>query len=303
MSKTWNSTRLACVCWACLTFVATAGEKPIVFVSIPAQAWLVKQLAGETLEVRTFLAVGGNPHSFEPTAHQIKRLAQANLYFTIGIPFETALTTRAAKLNTALKISAMDRGIEKLGAYALQHDHAANDHACMAGGDPHIWLAPQLMAVMASNAVATLTQVFPQDQAALSQRLRTIVSDISALDAEIRERLKPLTIRTWMVTHPSWRYFAHTYGLTLLVLEQDGKAPTARHLAQMIQKATESKVALVFAEPQFDPQPARTLARQIGARVMVIDPLREDWPALMREVAETLSGRASSQPHPKTEGL
>ena len=45
----------------------------------------------------------------------------------------------------------------------------------------------------------------------------------------------------------------------------------------------------VFAEPQYDRRPVVTLARQIGARVEVIDPLAEAWPEMMRDVAAKLA--------------
>lgn len=110
------------------------------------------------------------------------------------------------------------------------------------------------------------------------------------VDREVRAKLQALPSRTWVVYHPSWGYFADAYGLTLQVIEEDGKSPSARHLAQVIRAAQAAGVKTVFTEPQYDKRPAQTLAAQIGARVAVIDPLREEWPALMREVSAKLAG-------------
>ncbi len=275
---------------------AGAEERPVVFVSIPPQAWLVKRLAGEAAEVQTLLPLGANPHTYEPSARQIRKLAEASLYLTVGIPFEKPMAARAgrlnAALNVALNVAAMDAGLQKRGAH--EHDHAGDaeaGHDCLAGGDPHVWLSPRLLCAMASNTVSALARALPQRRPALAAALETTVAEIRATDAAARAALRELPVRTWVVYHPSWGYFADEYGLTLLAVEEDGKAPSAKHLAEVIAQAQAAGVKTVFTEPQYDRRPAETLARQVGARVAVIDPLQEDWPALIRDVAEKLGGR------------
>jgi len=277
----------------CLSFlfvaVLAAEERPVVFVSIPPQAWLVKRLAGEAVGVETLLTAGANPHTFEPGARQVKKLAGASLYLTLGMPFETRLAGRAGKLNPALKVLGMDAGIVKAGAD--EHDHHAGHDDCTAGGDPHIWLSPRLFCAMASNTVTALEQVIPQRRAEFSANLLKTVAEIGETDRAVRDAVQKVAERTWVVYHPSWGYFAADYGLTLLVIEQDGKAPAARHLAEVIGQARAAHVNVVFAEPQYDKRPAQTLADQIGARLETINPLQEDWVALMRAVAAKLAER------------
>jgi zinc transport system substrate-binding protein len=270
-----------------------AQERPVVFVSIPPQAWLVKRLAGDAADVQTLLANGANPHTYEPTARQLKQLSDAALFLTIGLPFEVPLTARAARLNTALAVAAMDAGVAKREGHEHAHvrdrGHGELGHVCAAGGDPHIWLAPPLLCAMASNTVTALERMLPQQRAALAANLEKTVAEIRAVDGAVRAKLGGLTVRTWVVYHPSWAYFADTYGLTLLAVEADGRPPSAKQLANVIRQAQDAGVRTVFAEPQYDKRPVKTLAKQIGARLEVIDPLAEDWPALMRDVAEKLS--------------
>lgn len=267
-----------------------AQARPVVFVSIPPQAWLVKRLAGDAAEVQTLLASGVNPHTYEPNSRQLRKLAEASLYLTVGMPFEAPLAERAGALNPSLTVAAMDTGIAKRGAHAHDHDHGAPGHVCGgAGGDPHIWLAPRLMCAMASNTVTALERALPALRPGLAERLAATVAEIRAADDAVRERLAGLRTRTWVVYHPSWSYFAESYGLVLLAVEEDGKTPSARHLAEVIRQAREAGVRAVFTEPQYDRRPVTTLARQVGARLEVIDPLAEAWPELMRDVAAKLA--------------
>jgi len=146
------------------------------------------------------------------------------------------------------------------------------------------------MCAMASNTLAALAEALPENRTQMTENLHGAMAEILAADDTVRAELKGLKSRTWVVYHPSWGYFAETYGLTLLILEQDGKTPSAKHLAQVIRQAQAAGVKTVFTEPQYDKRPARILAEQIGARLTVIDPLQEDWPALMRDVAKKLAG-------------
>lgn len=277
---------------------AVGADAPAtVCVSIPPQAWLVKHVSGGSVGVMTLLPPGANPHTYEPTVKQMKELAGASLYLTVGIPFERPLAARVGKLNPALRIAATDAGIQKHGADAHDghaHEHGEADHdadGCMAGGDPHIWLSPPCFCAMASNTAAALTGLLPAPQ--LAANLQATVAAIRAVDEDIGARLKGMTMRTWAVYHPSWHYFADRYGLSLLAIEQDGKAPSARQLARLVRETRSAGVKTVFTEPSFDRRPAQILADQIGAHVAVIDPLKEDWPALMRDVADNL---LSAQP-------
>jgi len=273
-----------------LALGAMAQDRPVVFVSIPPQAWLVRRLAGEAVDVQTLLPAGANPHLYEPTARQVKSLAQASFYFTLGLPFETTLATRTTKLGGTVRVAPMDLGIAKLGAHAHGEGCAHGTHTCGgAGGDPHIWLAPHLLSAMASNTVAALAQAMPQQREALADALTKTVAEITATDEAVRQVLRSAPQRTCVVYHPSWSYFAKAYGLSLLVIEQDGKAPSARHLANVIRQAKEAGVKVVFAEPQYDLKSAQTLAKQVGAQLETVDPLQEDWPALMRKAAAKLA--------------
>jgi zinc transport system substrate-binding protein len=271
-----------------VALAAGAAERPVVFVSISPQAWLVKRLAGESVEVQTLLSAGGNPHTFEPGARQVKKLSDATLYLTVGMPFEAALVSRASRLNPGLSVAGMDAGMAKLGG-GTAHDHDAPGHVCSAEGDPHIWLSPRLFCAMASNTVTALDRVFPQWHPAFVTNLACTVAEIQESDRAVRAAVRGASVKVWAAYHPSWSYFAEDYGLTLLVIEKDGKAPPARHLAEVIGRARAAGVKVVFAEPQYDSRPAQTVAKQVGARLETLDPLQEDWPALMRELAEKLN--------------
>ena len=89
----------------------------------------------------------------------------------------------------------------------------------------------------------------------------------------------------FMVFHPAWGYFADTYGLKQIPIEVAGKEPGARTLAQIIATGRRAQVKVIFVQTQFSRRTAETIAEALGARVVAVDPLAEDYLNNLRRVA------------------
>jgi zinc transport system substrate-binding protein len=85
-----------------------------------------------------------------------------------------------------------------------------------------------------------------------------------------------------MVYHPVLGYFAEEYGLTVLVIEAEGKEPTASGIVHLVDQAKENDIQVVFISPQFNPQSAKVIADEIGGRIVSVDSLAGDYIANMR---------------------
>ena len=265
--------------------VCAAGQ-PLVYVGLPPQRWLVRQLAGERVQAGLLLSPGQNPHTFEPTARQVKDLCAAQEYLMMGLPFERALVQKVQAINPGLQVLDMAAHVPR--RVLPSHAHPAgevDDDGCCEGADPHVWLTPAAMAIMASNTVAALLQVDPEGRGTYEARLAQLQKRLSLLDAELHATLAPVRGGVLLTYHASWGYFTDAYGLRQVSIEAEGRAPAARQLAALIDLARLAQVRRVFTEPPYDPKPSRTLADQIHAEVAIIDPLAEEWDTNLRAVA------------------
>ena len=59
-------------------------------------------------------------------------------------------------------------------------------------------------------------------------------------------------------------------------------------MALIIDRARREKTRYILVQPQFNPDPARTVADAIGAEVIVIDPLAYDWPESLRQLSRSM---------------
>jgi zinc transport system substrate-binding protein len=101
--------------------------------------------------------------------------------------------------------------------------------------------------------------------------------------------------KSFMVFHPSWGYFADTYGLRQIPIETGGKEPGARTLQQVIEQGQRAGVRVVFVQKQFSRRVAETVAHALNARIATVDPLAEDYLRNMRHVADIFAGELGKQ--------
>ena len=256
---------------------ATALE---LFVSILPQRSFAELVGGETVKVHVLVGPGRNPATYEPTARQMTSLARADLYWRIGMPFESRWLPRLRRLNPQLRILDAREGIPLLAARPA--------HAGETGADPHIWMDPGRVIRMVERLAEALAALDPDHAGGYRRRSEQLVRRLHALDTRIRQRLACLEHRSFMVFHPAWSYFAAAYGLEQLVIEHEGKRPGPRRLARLIARARAEGVRLLLVQQQFSDADARAVAEGTGAAVVRLDPLDPDYFGMMDTLVETL---------------
>lgn len=267
---------------------ASAARLPV-FVSILPQAFFVERVGGERVKVDVLVQPGQSPATYSPTPKQMVKLAEARIFFRIGVPFEKVFLPKIESSLPHLLVVDTSQGI------ALQtmdhHDHGGGHHDEEDEGtelDPHIWLDPMLVKKQAGIIKETLIRLDPQGAELYEKNYASFAGELDELDRELKETLAPLKGKTLLVFHPSYGYFARAYGLHQLAVETGGKQPSARQLAHIIETAKEKAVKIIFVQPQFSEKSARTVARAINGTVVALDPLARDYLANMRHIARSV---------------
>ena len=256
------------------------AERPSVVASIFPIADLARALGGDAFEVVVLLAPGASPATFELTPGQLRSLRAATVYLSVGAGLDGWVgDPPLAGGRTSQVILTQGLVLEA----AEGHDQA---------GNPHVWLDPVLVRDHLLPQIArALTEAAPASRERIRAGHAAMADSLTALEREIRQTLAPLENRAFLASHPAWTYFARRFGLVELgtVHSGPGDEPSPRALARLIDKARAAKVEVVFAEPQLGEAAAHALAEELGARVLVLDPLggpdvpgRDGYLALLR---------------------
>jgi zinc transport system substrate-binding protein len=259
-----------------------------IFVSIAPQAYFVERIGGERVDVEVLVAPGQSHETFEPAPKQMAALSGADLYFRIGLPFEDRLLDKLSAANDNVRVINTREGItlRQIEEYTDGSQDEGHDHHGQP--DPHIWLNPRLVEIQARHIAAGLTALDSLNKAVYEQNLRGFTQDLRQIDSTIAEILAPLKERKIYVFHPAFGYFTDAYKLTQVAVEIGGKEPGGQQLAELISRAQQDSVRVVFVQPQFSQKSARTIAEAIGGTVVPLDPLARDYLENLRRLARTI---------------
>lgn len=255
--------------------------KPVVTTSILPTAFFVERIGENDIEVNSIVRANADPHSFEPKVSDMKKLELSNIFFAVGIEYEDIWLDKFSKAYPNLKIiKTQGENIKYNKISHHNHDHSHDEF------DTHIWLDPIMVKDQAKIIAQALSQKYPQNAKIYSQNLDKFIQDIDKLDAYIKDSLKDIKNRKFMVFHPSWGYFAKRYHLTQIAIESGGKEPKPAALAELIKKANQEDIKVIFVSPGFSQKSAQLIAEQTGAKLIEIDHLSKDWLNNMYKIAQ-----------------
>lgn len=258
-------------------------SRPTISVSIEPLRYVVEAVAGDKYQVKTLMPQGASPETYEPTPRQMISLGESELVFRMGsLGFEqTQLPRMTASLPNARLIDA-GQGIQLIDS---DHHHD-ND---LESGDPHTWLAPQNLSLMAHNVAKALCQHDKANTAYYTQRAQRFEQQMRELDRELQQSMSQVKCRTFLIYHPALGYLAHQYALQQLAVEHDGKEPSAVYMQRLITQCKGEGVKVVFISKEHSGRAAERIAHEIGARVVTINPLDYDVPNQLKRIAQQLN--------------
>ncbi len=274
---------------ACAPADVVREGPPLVVVTIFPVADLTARLAGDAVRVETLLPPRASPATWEASPSQIRLLASASAYVSVGAGLDGWLDDLGSVTEGVRTLRITDG----MDLHAADHTHGeGHGHGDADGGDPHVWLDPILVRDgVLPRLEELLVGLAPDAADDLRDRAGALADSLTELDAWIARELAGAPRDGFVATHGAWGYFAERYGLEPMgsLYERPGHEPSAPGLARLVRGARDAGLTTVLAEPQLASSAALALAEELGATVTVIDPLggpgltgRESYLDMMR---------------------
>jgi len=258
-------------------------------------AHFAQKAGGEQVEVFMVTPSGVEPHDFEPTPRDIKRIREAGLFIYNGAGFEPWAeriepSLRAAGTRTLAVASSFD--LLKAGE-PDEHDGDEHGHG-QTVSDPHIWLDPLLAAGQTRLIGEALAAADPENAASYRDLANQYATMLEELHEEFRAGLSNCASRDLVVAHDAFGYLAKRYGLNVIPATGvfSGEEPSPRRIAEITRTIREKSITHIFFEPLSSPKVAGTIARETGAKTLPLNPLEgltkdqeaagEDYISVMR---------------------
>ncbi|MBI2912025.1 MAG: zinc ABC transporter substrate-binding protein [Chloroflexi bacterium] len=235
------------------------------------------RVGGDRVEVTNLVAAGGEPHDLELTPRDLERLRQSRLLVYIGSGFQPAVEKAIQAIDTSSLVT-----LDVTQDMSLMEGVPEEDEHESPGGradgpkrDTHVWLDPANMQAIATKVQDALSEIDPAGRPIYEMNAKTYVSTLAALDQEFRNGLKSCKRKEIVTSHAAFAYLANRYGLQQVpITGLDPEAePSPRRLQEVVQVARERNAKVIFFETLIDPKVADTIAREIGAKTMVLNPI------------------------------
>lgn len=291
------STALALLMAAMITtLVACAGPQPPPAASPAMDARLrtvatttivgdiVRQVAGDLVDVHVLLPVGADPHGFQPTPQDITRVAQADVIFVNGLGLEQFLQRMLESAGGDVRTVVVSQGVTPRELDAGHPESASGDHDETAaagddehaGEDPHVWTDPNNVRVWVANVAAALAELDPAHAHAFRANAESYDRELQALDTWIAGQVAeiPEANREMVMDHDVFGYFAERYGLAAVGTIVPGFStvaePSAQDLAALEDAMRRLDARAVFVGTSVNPALARRVAGDTGTQLVSI---------------------------------
>jgi zinc transport system substrate-binding protein len=285
---------------ACVALVATVGvtaacastdsptpdDKIGITAAFYPLAYISQRIGGDAVQVTNLAPPGAEPHDIELTPQQVAKIHDAGLVVYLG-GFQPAV-------DSAVDAEAADHSLDT-GALVPRLDGA--DEAGHPAKDPHIWLDPIRLATIGDKLAARLGEIDPAHKADYTTRAAELHRDLSTLDMEYSDGLKNCARHEIVTSHEAFGYLAQRYGLKQIGLSglDPETEPTPQRLASVADEAKRFGATTIFFETLVSPKIADTIAKEVGAKTAVLDPIEGlepgsagDYVSIMRANLATL---------------
>ena len=257
------------------------SEEKIVSVSIEPQKYLLDKLVGNKYTVNTAIPIGSNPETYDPSPAQMVNIGKSEIYFKVGnLGFENTWLKNISINNPQMSIIDCSLGIQTI------HD----DHG-HANGDPHIWSSTQTALTVATNMYNALIQHDTKHKDYYLDNFKALEKSILQTDSIVKSYVAEAPTKSFIIFHPALSYFAEQYGLHQYSIEVDGKNPTPRQIAELVKKAKQENIKVIFMQEEYDIKNAEPRAKETGAKIVIINPLSYNWDQELIKIAKAIAGK------------
>ncbi|WP_067497290.1 metal ABC transporter substrate-binding protein [Actinoplanes sp. TFC3] len=251
----------------------TDGRLDVVTAFYPLQ-YLAERIGGPQADVVNLTKPGAEPHDVELNPRQVGQVADAGLaiYLTGFQPaVDQAIDLEAA--DRALDVSGV---VQMLSAEGHEHEPGGEEEEHEHGAlDPHVWLDPVRYATIGDALADRLATIDPAHASDYASRAEAVHAELDALDMEYAATLKTCERREIVTSHEAFHYLADRYALTEVGITgiSPEAEPSPQRLAHVAEEARATATTTIFFETLVSPKVAETIAREVGARTAVLDPL------------------------------
>ncbi len=221
-------------------------------------SYFTAEIGKEKVAVTNLTPAGAEPHDFEPNTQDIVKIEESQILILNGAGFEPWADKITPDLeNKQVRVLKVAEGLATLE------------------NDPHVWLDPQLVKQATAIITNALIDIDPQNSSFYETNNKVISEKLDSLDQSFKEGLANCQKDFFVTAHNAFGYIARSYGIKQIPISglSPDEEPSPAELGEITKFAKENNIKYIFFETLVSPRLAKTVATEIGAQTLVLNPL------------------------------
>ncbi|MBL0386984.1 zinc ABC transporter substrate-binding protein [Tumebacillus sp. ITR2] len=238
-----------------------------------------KQIGGDLVDVTVLVPSGMEPHDWEPKPKDVAKVQEADVFVYNGAGFESWVDNVLGTVTSpSLKVVEASNGIQLLENKDENHD--GHEDAVAFGQpsqmmDPHVWLDPKLAQQEVRTIANALEKKDPAHAEVYKKNAADYIAQLADLDQAFTDEFTGAPNKEFVTSHTAFGYMAKSYGLTQVPIAglSPEQEPSAGDMRDIVNLVKAHNVKTIFFETLASPKVAETVAREVGAKTGVLNPL------------------------------
>jgi zinc transport system substrate-binding protein len=277
--------------------------KITVYTTVYPLQYFTERIAGNLVSVKSIYPPGADEHTFEPSQRDMMNIADAEVFFYIGLGLEGFVE----KSKTTLKnegvdfISVGDKLHIEESEHESEEESSEEEHHHDHGDiDPHVWLDPVYAKDLAVAIKEKLVTKLPAEKELLEENLQLLVSDLETLHTSFQSTIESATHKEVIVSHAAFGYWEKRYGLKQINISGVSSAtePSQKDLEEIVKIAKEKNLKYILFEQNVSSKLGEIIQDELGAKSLPLHNLatlteenvqnQETYFSLMNQNVESL---------------
>lgn len=263
------------------TEVSEEGKKLSVYTSIYPMNFLVSEIGGDMVAVKSVVPLGTDPHDYEPSMKTIADIGQADLFVYNGAglePWAEKVSSelgdgKAIEASSYVKLIDINESQEDEEEHHDEHEDDHDEDHGHGSKDPHIWLSLSNMDTIANAVREKLSELDPENSEKYSENYEALSEKFSELDKRYRDGLESRTSNTIMVSHSAFGYLARDYEIEQISVTgvSPSAEPSPRTLSRLIDISKEKNLKHIYFETLASPKSAEMISKEAKLEPAVLN--------------------------------
>ncbi|AYV34158.1 metal ABC transporter solute-binding protein, Zn/Mn family [Erysipelothrix rhusiopathiae] len=235
-----------------------------------------QKVGGDKVEVENIIE-GGEAHGYEPSANDIIRIQESDVFIMNGAGFEGwAPKTLKSVKNDKLKIVDTSQGVTLHEGHD-HHDHDDHDDHDHHHGeyDPHIWMNPMNAYQQMKNIKDAFVEVDPENKDYYEENFKRYGAEFESLSNDFENKLRNVKNKEVVVDHTAYGYMLEPYGIEQVAIAGSllSSEPTAKQVDESIQYIKSQNIKAIYMESLSNDKLLQTISKETGVKILKLNTL------------------------------